>query len=172
MPFTFTVEDGTGIVGANSYVSVSEADDYYTIDPNFTATWTALTNTQKEYLLAWSTRILDQKCTWYGTRVSATQALRWPRRGTYDGDGFAIDSDEIPDQLKEATFEFAKWLHTNDPTVGQDVDALRKLVVDVIEIEFQEGTTQSSFPSIINAILSGIGRFNTGGRGHGRIVRS
>jgi hypothetical protein len=28
MPFSFTVEDGTGVVGANAYLAVADADDY------------------------------------------------------------------------------------------------------------------------------------------------
>lgn len=171
MAFTFTVEDGTLVVGANSYVSTTYADDYFIIDPNFTTAWTALSSTQKQYYLAWATRILDQKVVWRGERYTTTQALRWPRKYVYDADDNLIDPTEIPRQLKEATCEFAKWLYTNDPTAGRDEDNLKRIMVDVVEIEYQEGSAQSSYPSIINQILSPLGRMRVGGMGFGRIVR-
>lgn len=171
MAFTFTVETGTQVVGANSYVSVAYADDYFIIDPNFAATWVALSSTQKEYYLAWATRILDQKVVWRGDRYTTTQALRWPRKYVSDVDGNLIDPATIPRQLKEAACEFAKWLHTNDPTAGRDEDNLKRIVVDVVEIEYQDGSAQTAYPSIINQILDPLGRLRVGGMGFARIVR-
>lgn len=171
MAFTFTVEDGSQVSGANSYVAVATADDYYVIDPNFTATWAAYTNTQKEYYLAWATRIIDQKTKWNGDKYTETQALRWPRKGVKDADGDLIAVTEIPQQLQHAVMELAKWLVSNDPTTGADTDALKRVMVDVVEIEWQDGAFQSDYPSIINQILWPIGRFNTGGPSFGRIVR-
>lgn len=171
--FAFIVEDGTGVEDATSYVSVAEADDYFTIDPNFFATWDALETDDKEHLLAWSTRVLDQKTDWKGYLTDEAQSLRWPRTYVYARDNVLIASDEIPEQLKEATFELAKWLHSNDPTTGQDVDWLKRMKVDVIEIEWQENASQSSFPSILNAILGTLGNFRIGGGSRfGRIVKN
>lgn len=172
--FTFVVETGAGLANATSYVSVAEADDYYTIDTNFTATWTGLTTQAKEYLLAWATRILDQKTEWKGCMsVPATQNLRWPRTGVYDRDGRLIEADEMPGQLKEAVFEFAKYLRENDPTVGQDTDYLKAMRVDVIELEWQDNAAQVTFPSILNSILGTLGNFRTGGGSRfGRIVKT
>lgn len=171
MAFTFVVEDGTQVSGANSYVSLAAADDYFVIDPNYAATWAAYTDTQKQYYLAWATRIIDQKTRWNGTRYTTTQALRWPRSGTYDRDGNSISATVIPLQLQEAVMELAKWLAVNDPTTGPDVDTLKLLKVDVVEIEWQDGTSQSDYPSILNQILYPLGRLSTGGHSFGRIVK-
>lgn len=172
--FAFVVENGSIVAGATSYVSVAEADDYYTIDPNFSATWAGLTTTVKQHLLAWSTRILDQKTDWKGYVTDATvQELRWPRTYVYARDNVLIADNKIPEQLKEAVFELAKWLYTNDPTTGQDVDWLKRMKVDVIEIEWQENASQNSFPSIINAILGTLGNFRIGGGSRfGRIIKN
>lgn len=172
--FTFVVETGVGLANATSYVSVAEANDYYTINPNFAATWTALTNTSKEHLLAWATRVLDQKTEWKGClSVPATQALRWPRTYVYDRDGRMIAPNKIPPQLKEAVFEFAKYLHENDPTVGQDIEFLKSMRVDVIELEWQDNAGQSVFPSIIGNIIAPLGYFRTGGGSRfGRIIKN
>lgn len=171
MPFSFVVEDGSGLANATSYVSVVEADDYYTIDPAASALWATKTNTEKQYALAWATRYLDQKTTWKGNPVKPAQALRWPRTGVYDRDRRLIQDDEIPEQVKEATFELTKFLLQNDPTPGQDVDNIQRVVVDVIEIEFQEGAKQTSFPILINDVVQPLGIFRIGNRGFGKIVR-
>jgi len=170
MAFVFTVEDGSNVAGANSYVTLAYAADYFAVDPS-SATWEALTDEQKQFYLAWATRLLDQKTEWRGFINEDDQALRWPRKGAADRDYRTVNTNEIPNPVKAATCELAKWLMTNDPTTGQDTDYLKRIKVDVIEIEYQDGTSQSSYPSIINAILEGIGHFRTGSRGFGRIVR-
>lgn len=171
MAFTFTVEDGTVVTGANSYVTVAYADDYFEIDFNFKDTWASLPISDQEYYLAWSTRILDQKVKWAGYRTNSTSALRWPRTGVYDADCEIIATTTMPRQLKEATCEFAKWLYSNDPTTGKDEENLKRIAVDVVEIEYQDDTSQSSYASIVNQILKPLGHMTVGGYGFGRITR-
>lgn len=170
MAFVFTVEDGTNVAGANSYVTLAYAEDYFAVDVA-SATWEALSDDQKEFYLAWATRILDQKTEWRGYINADSQALRWPRKGVTDRDYRTVETNEVPNPVKAATCELAKWLMTNDPTTGQDTDYLKRIKVDVIEIEYQDGTSQSSYPTILNAILAGVGHFRIGSRGFGRIVR-
>ena len=170
MAFIFTVETGTGLTTSTSYCATAFADDYFEVQPSATA-WAGLSDDSKEYYLSLATRFLDQKVDWKGTIASATQALRWPRVGAYTRDGISVGSTVIPRAVKAATCEMALYLITNDPNAGQDTDKLRKIVVDVIEIEYQEGASQPKIPSIINSILTGLGFFVAGGRGFGKIVR-
>lgn len=163
MAFVFKVEDGTPYTDSNSYVTVAYADDYFDIDRVFEATWDALTNDEKQDRLAWASRILDQKVVWKGVKYTETQAMAWPRTGVYDRHGYTIEQTEIPDQVKQAVCEFAKYIQTNDPTVGSGVDYTKKIVLDVLEIEYQEGTSQSSFPNLLNSILRGIGHYTVPG---------
>lgn len=172
MAFTFKVEDGTGYADSNSYVSVADADDYFVIQPTSDAVWNPLTSTQKEQYLALATRYLDQKVDWRGEIADEDQALRWPRTGAYTRDQIAVGSTVVPKPVKAATCELALYLISNDPNAGQDVDKLKKIVVDVVEIEYQEGAGQPKIPSLINSILYGLGFFVSGGRGFGRIVRA
>lgn len=172
MAFTFEVETGTGSETANSYVSVAAADDYFVIQDTATAVWEDLTTEQKQAYLALATRYLDQKCDFRGEVATDDQALRWPRTGAYTRDRIAIGSTVIPRPVKDATCEMARYLITNDPAAGQDADKLRKIVVDVVEIEYQEGASQPKIPSIINSILYGLGFFVSGGRGFGKILRA
>jgi hypothetical protein len=172
MAFVFTVETGSIVAGANSYVSVAEADDYYVIDSNFGAVWTAYTTEKKQSLLAWATRILDQKCSFSGYQSGDSQPLRWPRTRVRDRDGVAIAVDAIPTQLKAAVLELLKYILQNDPTTSAEVEHLRVVTVDVITLEYQEGTSQSKVPGIINQVLYGLGTYLSGNRGFGKISKS
>lgn len=169
---TITVEDGSAVSGANSYVSVAFADTYFTYDINFSSTWGALTNAEKENSLIWATRILDQKVRWKGSKSVETSALRWPRTGLTDRDDVVIADDEIPLQLKELTCEVAKFLQTTDPTISQGGDALKAIVVDVIEIQYQDGATQPTTPPLFNQLLRNIGYYPmASGHMFGKIVK-
>lgn len=172
MAFVFTPEDGSGVAGANSYVTVAFADDYFAIDPRFTATWTAFTTQEKQIFLAWATRTLDQKVTWRGEKTDPDNALRWPREGTKDRDGEEIDEDEIPLQLQELVCEFVKYMQGVDPTVTQDIEHIKRMKLDVMEIEYQDGTAQTSAPPIFDQLLVGIGYWPSGVFGFGRIRRA
>src|SRR5688572_30262693 len=172
MAFVFTVEDGTVVAGANSYVTVAFADDYFAVDPNFLATWTALDAEDKEIYLAWATRIVDQKVRWRGTKTDEDSALRWPRTGAYDRDYILIEDDVIPLQLKELVCEFVKFLQQSDPTVSQEVSQIKREKLDVLEIEYQDGTSQSIYPPLFGQLVAGIGSFPSGAYAFGRIRRA
>ena len=83
-----------------------------------------------------------------------------------------IADDVVPEAVKQATCELAKFLQENDLTVGKDIENMKRIVVDVIEIEYQDQTTQSNVPTIINAILTGLGSFRVGSRGFGKIIKA
>lgn len=169
----FTVEDGTVVANANSYVTVAFAESYFTVDPEFYPTWVLLAQSVQEQYLMWATRILDQKVIWNGTRTDTTSSLRWPRTGVYDRDGTLVADDEIPLQLKQCVCELLKYIQTNDPTTSQSVDYLKRLMVDVIEIEYQDGAAQVATPPILNQLLRGLGHYPVPmGHSFGRIVKS
>lgn len=172
MAFTFTVETGAQVSGSNAYVSEADADDYFEIDNAFDATWVAYTQAEKEERIGWASRILDQKTDWEGSRVATTQSMRWPRKGVCDRDGEAVLTTEVPQPVKDATLELLKYMVSNNPTTGSDVDFLRRVAVDVIELEYQEDTSQTKIPNIINQILDGIGRFQVGNKRFAKINRA
>lgn len=107
------VEDGTGLATAESYVSESDADTYVSkylraANTNRVA-WEAATSANKEIALRQATAWLDitYREIWKGRRVREEQALAWPRYSVVDEDGFAIDSDVVPQVLKDACAEMA-----------------------------------------------------------------
>lgn len=172
MAYQFIVETGEIIPGANSYVSVEEADDYLSQNIHVYPVWTALDQDVKEKLLSWSTRYLDQRARWNGKPVTEDQALRHPRVGLKNADGIAIPSNTIASQLKHATIEMARYLIDSDRATERPQDGLKKLKVDVIELEFREGYTLPEVPSEINGILAGIGFLMAGPGGHAKIRRA
>jgi len=163
MAFVFEVEDGTGLSESNSYVSVLDADDYYSVDPYFAITWSALLTVAKQNLLAWATRVLDQKVVWEGTKTVDASALRWPRSGLVDRDGIEIVENIIPLQVVQATLELAKHLNASDITSSQDIEFLKHIRIDVLELDYQENVGQPALPSQINAILEPLGVIPMGG---------
>ena len=169
----FVVETGAVVPSANSYVTVAFADSYFEVDREFFDVWDALDQDVKEARLRWATRILDQKVHWNGRKTNEDSALRWPREGVKDRDAIVIEEDEMPLQLREVTCEMAKFIHTSNPTTSQGGDALRRIAVDVIEIEYQEDTVQPEAPPILNQMLRGLGRYpSVGGHSFGKIRKA
>jgi len=112
MAFAFTVEDGTGVAGANSYVDVAYADDYHSGRGN--GGWGG-TDAQKQAALVKATDHVERVYgpRFIGERGSAAQGLHWPALSAFEwptGRPFpntVATSDEVPDSLKRAVCEFA-----------------------------------------------------------------
>jgi hypothetical protein len=102
----FLAEDGTGIDGANSFVSVSGADSFF-LDRADTA-WAALSSTAKQAALIQASSYLDSYYAglWPGDILSDTQGLSWPRTGAYDANGRELSG--VPGKVIEAVCLLAK----------------------------------------------------------------
>ena len=99
------VEDGSGKADAESYADVAFADAYVDAQGG-SATWSAADDTTViEPALRKATQWIDDTFgqRWKGYRKTQAQALRWPRQGVYDRDGYLIDSESLPLRLKQAT---------------------------------------------------------------------
>lgn len=158
MAFTFTVEDGTGVAGANSYTTVDFADTYISINSQQQPTWDALSTQAKEHLLARATQYLDRMIQWKGEKTIEDSALRWPRAGVYDTDGILIADDVIPRVLQEATAEVAVYFVTQDLTRSAGGGGeLEELHVDVIELHWRDSPPDEQVPSWILALIDCLG---------------
>ena len=111
MVVTFVVEDGTGLTDANSYISDTDADDYFdNHGPSARfALWTAAAGPIRQEALRLATQYLDvtYEGRWRGNRTNKTQSLSWPREGVEDDDSFRFDNDVLPQDLLDATSEAA-----------------------------------------------------------------
>ena len=141
-------------VGTNSYVSLAEANAYFT-DRIDTAAWTAADDTMKSQALVTATCILEDE-PWTGYVSSRTQNLAWPRTGYfYDpSDGLFRNLSElgdVPDRVKKATYELAYHLVNNDGLLDSTsgVDSIR-----VGEIELRGLSGSASSPSVITRTVA------------------
>lgn len=104
---TIIVETGAIVANANSYVTVAEADTYWS-DRNDTV-WSDLEPAAKQAALIIAAQYLEWNYEWKGSRISSNQNLVWPR---YLPDG--LDEDEryiannvVPPRVKSAQIELA-----------------------------------------------------------------
>jgi hypothetical protein len=162
MTVSVVVEDGTVVEDANSYIDVAFAEAYLEANIHVFPTWEDLDDDSKAALVVWATRYLDQRAAWKGYKTTETSALRWPRTGVYNRDGILIDPNEIPEQLKQATAEMARYLISSDRSIERGTDGLTRLKVDVIELEFDKNYRFPEVPNEINILLAGLGTINGG----------
>lgn len=101
-----TVEDGTGLADADSYVSVDFADSYYS--GRGYSDWSSLETEDREQLLVKATDFIDSVFDWYGKKASYEQALNFPRLNLIDPSGYTVEG--VPLQVKHAVCEAVKIL--------------------------------------------------------------
>lgn len=157
-----TVEDGTGLAGADSLVSVAIADAYHTAMGN--TTWTG-TDAAKEIALRRATQYIDNRYTYRGTKLTSTQALAWPRVG-YE-DGYTVEAWPVAN-LKAACCEAA--LRALSDTLQTDVaaDQVTEETVGPITVKYAQKTGQTRYP-VVDSLLA---RYSIGGAGMLRIERA
>jgi len=147
------VEDGTIVSGAESYLSVADADTYHTARGNDGWTGDA---TAKEAALRNATDYLTQRyrLNWYGHRFSLGQALDWPRSGIND-----VGTDEVPREVRHATAEMALVALTTDLNAplerGGQVKRERKKVGPIeSETEYADGASGRTRYPAVDGILA------------------
>ena len=143
MAIVLTVENGTGLHNANAYVSVEDCNTFNNQRP-FATSWLAVGLEDKKRAIMMATRLLDEHIDWYGKSKKShnlslssadRQHLNWPRSGVLDDDGYSIDDDTIPDWLKEATSEFARFLATEDRTLDPSTGGFSKIQLGTLQVE-------------------------------------
>ena len=164
------VEDGTGKSTAESYISVADASSYHTARGN--TAWAALaTDALREAALRRATDYMRQayRSRWQGYKVNEDQALDWPRYDV-EVEGYAIDSDIVPTEIKNACAELALRASAADlnPDLTQGV-AREK--VGQIEVEYDKASPQFTRYKAIDAILSPYLKAGGGGCSMG-VIRS
>ena len=159
------VEDGTGVAGANAYISAaylaSYADDAGLTVPVGNA----------DGAIVRASRWIDGM---FGVRFPGVrlkgrgQGLEWPRTGATDYSGSAISSGEVPGEIQRATAEAALRELRSPGSLSPDqaqgaagslVKRIRKKVGPLeTETEYSESASSwgaSGFPAI-DAILAGL----------------
>lgn len=115
----FTVEDGTGVAGANSFTTVAYFRDYFT-DRGISGTdSTSIPDATLQSLLIRATDYIVKRfgTRFNGSRATDTQSLPFPREGIYI-DSVEVDDASVPDALQQATCEYA--LRANEIVLAPD----------------------------------------------------
>jgi hypothetical protein len=158
---TLTVEDGTGKADAESYISVADADTYFTARNN--ATWAALSTSDKEAALRKATDYMLQayRVRWAGMRETETQALDWPRRyvpnrdvpNLYGPHVTYYQFDSVPATVAHACAELA--VRASAAELSPDLGAqIKSETVGPISVVYADGARQDTRYKAIDAMLA------------------
>ena len=183
MAIVLVVETGSGVSGANTYISAADADLYNSNRGR--SSWALLDADAKATALIKATEAIDAQYPWIGTRMTRAQGLQWPRHAGVDSLGASIllidrdgfDIEGVPQAVVNACAE-AAFLSLSEE-LFQDDDPRGKILrkkTDVIETEYQPDspTAKPAAPTpfgLLNSILKGLFVQPTGGMVIGKATR-
>lgn len=107
---TITVEDGTGKVDADAFVSLA---DFKLYCDGRGKDYSAYADAALEQAIVRASDYLSNGFSWKGYKVNprgasgGEQALAWPRTGVVDANGYSVASDSVPLEIEKATYEIA-----------------------------------------------------------------
>lgn len=139
----------------NCYVTLAEADDYFSA--KFGAEeWADLEESTKTALLYEATNVLET-FQFDGQRTLRTQPLKWPRKLVYNEESVEQPSNVVHPKIKQAAFELAYWKWTEDdrPATDAELEQLKSSKIGPLDYQFKDGI--SRIPSYIIDIVKGIG---------------
>lgn len=152
------IEDGSGVVDANSYVTVAEYRGYAT--PRGVTLPVSDTDCETQIILAMDYLEIQP---WAGYPTYPDQALAWPRSGVYIS-GSEIADDAIPGKIKFAQMQLSIQVNAGVelmPTIGAEV-AVKREKVGPLETEYDTSNVGMmpyfrSVSALLAPYLSGMG---------------
>jgi len=147
-----------GSATANSYSTVAEGTAYHT-GRLHNDDWSDAGGSEKSAAVVWATRLLDDHIVWDGVRSDGTQVLEWPRYGLYDPGGYAIDSGIIPQFLKEAAAELARWLIAEDRTLetNRDLVGFKEIKIGTLKLKTESNKSRPVIPPSVLSMINHYG---------------
>ena len=138
------VEDGSGVTGATSYISLVNARAFATARGK---TLSSVDATAEAALIKAMDVIESYRARFQGFKVDKDQALQWPRSGVVV-DGFPVDDDEIPACLPLAQAALAIEAQTTELFSNSDGrQIVRERVEGAVEIQYSESGSSTPQPS-------------------------
>jgi hypothetical protein len=108
---------------ANSYCTLAEADQYQDDRPAVSTTWADASENNKIRALLWATQLMESLFDWNGYASTTTQALGWPRQGLLERIDVVLDSDTVPQEVKDAQSEYARQLLVTNRAQDNDLES-------------------------------------------------
>lgn len=148
---TLTVETGSASSASEAYISVADADTYFS--NRGLTNWATMSTPEKEQAIRRAADYMGQtyRTRWAGYRVNTTQALDWPRYTVPRRDGLFTGyypSDAVPREVVAANAELAFRGAAGE--LLADIDAPVTLEkVGPIEVTYAVGATKiKRYPAI------------------------
>lgn len=153
---SIVTEDGTGKSDAQAFCTLTFADAWH-LARGITL-WATMSDAEKEAAIVRAAGYMQQeyRLRWYGSRVGTTQALDWPR---YDvpradvagGCGYYLTT-VVPIEVQQANAELALKAAAGDLWVDEG-QRVKREKVDVLEVEYQDGTSARKRYASVEALL-------------------
>jgi hypothetical protein len=170
MALTLTVEDGSQKADANTYISLADADTYFEGRLSV-STWTGADDATKNAALVQAARILDSYISWLGYKTDADQAMQWPRWGIcyhgsryYECPGepqgwiYALESDTVPQEIRDAQCELALVLISQDTQAVSDTAGYSQISVEgAVDLQVNPGDRVKEIPGHVFSLVSHLG---------------
>ncbi len=162
-----TIDATIGGASSNSYATLAQADTFHESNL-YSSDWDDATDDQKNRGLVMATRMLDDFFDWLGGAVGATQALLWPRIDVPNHFGVEYGSDELPEELIDATAYVAFRLiqESGDPEAasGAGSAGVQRMKAGPVDFTFWRSISPKAH-SIVRSVmpwLSHLGRMRIG----------
>lgn len=153
-----TIVETAGSATANSYVTLAEFITYCERRLSVEAFDGAEPDDKVRALLMAAKRL--ERESWLGDRVTATQALAWPRCGAPKQDADSWGSyyltTEIPQAIKDAQCELA--LSLLDGFDDGEEDAIDSFSADGVSVKFRRDKPAGGLPVAVSQLISGLTR--------------
>jgi len=139
------VEDGSIVAGSNTYVAAATLTAYATARGKTLVTDpTILIVRAMDYL---------EQLYYLGIKKTRDQSLQWPRINVLI-DGYYLDSDVIPQQLKDGLCEISIAIDEGtDPLLDVSPGVKRERVEGAVEVEYKDGGNSQTINVRINNVL-------------------
>lgn len=149
------VEDGTGKVDSESYISVADATTYHAARNN--PDWLLITDKEAALRKATDYMIQVYRSLWQGYRSITAQALDWPRQLVYNNEypeEIQIASNIVPVEVKNACAELALKTYTDEVLFSDEEQKVIQEIIGPITVKYSDNSTTSTKQySSINAML-------------------
>lgn len=169
----FTFDSTLSGTESNSYISVSQADDFFAAHLK-KSYWTELKTPEKQAILVQATNRIDEE-EFGGRRTITNQRLQWPRTYIVDrdrnpqmesvaefiGGAYYRPSDVIPKEMVQAVCEVA--LHYISQNKGdfsvddRDLETLSRYKVGPLDFNIKNNYKADQLPSKVKSLLRSIG---------------
>jgi hypothetical protein len=150
---TATLDGTVGSASANTYALLVDAEQYY--DNRFVGTstvWSAESDANKNKALLFAAKLMDSLIEWNGWAVTPdTQAMLWPRSGLTTRTGKSIDTDVVPQPVKDCQSEFARQLLvdvTRTDDSATETQGIKSLTAGPVSLEFNEDVAAKVLPDL------------------------